>query len=448
MVRRNTEPLLILVATGIFLLVVSGVMHVFPGETPPAAVTRIAPVADTARPVNVKASTDSLQAIFNDTDSSSSNYTGLEIFYQSLQKIETDRALIHIAYFGDSMIEGDLVTQPLRRSIQRRFGGYGIGFIPVTTPLPGFRRTVLQSFNDNWDVYSFVHPRNPEGVTPGISGYVYISEKGAEAKFVAPRGCYPYHSADIIFGGKNTITVEVVTDTLASLVTLTPEKPVSAYSLTRDTAFSSLTINVRSSEPGVFYGVNFEYGPGVYVDNYAFRGNSGLPLTMIPENIFSGFNTTLRNKLLIIHYGLNVFVPGVVDYHWYELAMQNVIRHVKQASPGVSILVVSMPDRSALIGGEYHTPAGLPEFIQLQQRVAASQHVAFFNLYKAMGGANSMKQWVEGQPKLAGEDYTHPNGAGAAKIASLIYDFLIKGYDFYQQKPDTTITSKSPGSSI
>jgi lysophospholipase L1-like esterase len=188
--------------------------------------------------------------------------------------------------------------------------------------------------------------------------------------------------------------------------------------------------------------VNFENGPGVYVDNYAFRGNSGLPLSSIPAEIFSGFNTVLRNKLLIIHYGLNVFTPGVEDYHWYETAMMKVIKHVKESSPGISILMISMPDRSVLISGEYHTPAGLPEFIHLQQRVAEKEHVAFFNLYDAMGGAGSMKKWVEGHPKLAGDDYTHPNGAGAAKIASLVYDFLMKGYDRYLQKPDSAASSK------
>ena len=121
--------------------------------------------------------------------------------------------------------------------------------------------------------------------------------------------------------------------------------------------------------------------------------------------------------------------------------MELVVSHLKFSSPGVAILMVSMPDRSALIDGEYHTPDGLPAFIRMQQRVAEKEHIAFFNLYEAMGGANSMKQWVEGSPRLAGDDYTHPNGAGAAKIASLVYGFLMKGYDRYRQVADTVQTS-------
>jgi lysophospholipase L1-like esterase len=75
--------------------------------------------------------------------------------------------------------------------------------------------------------------------------------------------------------------------------------------------------------------------------------------------------------------------------------------------------------------------------------VAARTHIAFFNLYKAMGGANSMKTWVEGQPKLAADDYTHPNGAGAARIAGMVYDFILKGYERHIQGPDSTLSTNT-----
>ncbi len=444
MQQRNSEPLMILLATGIFLLLLAGgFMHVFPGKKPERAQTVIIPakIAKAEMPV-VKP--DSLEGLMNDRDTISSLFTGLDSFYQSIRQVQTDHTIIHIAYFGDSMIEGDLVTQPLRRLMQKSFGGSGIGFVPVTSPLPGFRTTVRQSFNDNWAISSFTHPKNSEGVYPGISGYVYISEEGSEAKFESGRGNVPFHKVKILFGGKKTIAVKVLTDTTSRMISLEPGEPVSSSLITSDSAFSSFEIRVLSKEPGIFYGVNFENGPGVYVDNYAFRGNSGLPLSAVPAEIFAGFNTALKNKLLILHYGLNVFVPGVEDYHWYEAAMSQVIAHVKNSSPGVSILLVSMPDRCALISGEYHTPAGLPEFIQLQQRVAAKEQVAFFNLYEAMGGANSMKRWVEGQPKLAGDDYTHPNGAGASKIASLVFEFLMKGYDRYLLRSDSLASAKLP----
>ncbi len=448
MKHANFEPFLILFLTGIFLVPIAGrFLHVFPVRN----VTVVhASIPAKKTPVKVSqevAASDSLKALTEDGDTISNTFTGMEFFYQSVRQVQSDHALLHIAYFGDSMIEGDLVTQSLRRFLQQKFGGNGIGFIPVTTPLPGFRTTIRQRFNNNWDVFSFVH-KGTSGVHPGLSGYVYVSSQGAESTYESPPGYALFHKAQILYGGNNSITMKVVTDTTTTVLSFPPSKSVSSFTVKPDTAFSLFGIKITSSEPGIFYGVNFENTPGIYVDNYAFRGNSGLPLTTIPTELFSELNSTLKNKLLIIHYGLNVFTPGVEDYHWYEIAMENVIRHVKESSPGISILMISMPDRSALILGEYHTPSGLPGFIRLQKRVAAREHVAFFNLYEAMGGANSMKKWVEGHPKLASDDYTHPNGAGAVRIASLVYDYLIKGYDQFTQHPDSLAVAKLSGNSL
>jgi hypothetical protein len=33
------------------------------------------------------------------------------------------------------MIEGDLLTQTLRKLLQKEFGGYGVGFFPFTVKL-------------------------------------------------------------------------------------------------------------------------------------------------------------------------------------------------------------------------------------------------------------------------------------------------------------------------
>ncbi len=447
MEQRNFEPLLILGTAGIFLFLLTAFyLDSFP--TGQGAKLSVISRPDTiqVQPVKTDDNPGNLHSLLRDRDTIGNLLTGMELFYQALQRVETDHTLLHIAYFGDSMIEGDLVTQSLRRAMQKRFGGNGIGFVPVTTPNPGFRMTVRQSFNESWNIFSFIHHGKPGEEPPGISGYVYISDKGAETKYESGAGYGRFHRAEILFGGKNVIDLEVTEDTATRYLSLIPDpaSAVSCLTVFHDSAFSAFEMLVKSQKPGVIYGVNFENGPGVYVDNYAFRGNSGLPLNSVPAGVFSGFNRILKNKLLVLHYGLNVFTPGVEDYHWYEQAMTNVLQHVKESSPGISILMISMPDRSALISGEYQTPAGLPEFIRMQQRIAAAEHIAFFNLYQAMGGAGSMKRWVEGEPKLAGDDYTHPNGAGAAKIASMVHDFLMKGYERYHGHPDSTFSLNHP----
>ena len=61
-------------------------------------------------------------------------------FYDALLRLreEPDQTKVRIAYFGDSMIEGDLVTQTLRHQMQEIFGGQGVGFVPTTSLLWDF----------------------------------------------------------------------------------------------------------------------------------------------------------------------------------------------------------------------------------------------------------------------------------------------------------------------
>lgn len=377
---------------------------------------------------------DSLVKALPDTGICADSYIGLEPFFAAVSTIDKDNSLIHIAYFGDSMIEGDLVTHPLRRKFQNRFGGNGIGFIPVTTPQPGFRNTIRQQFSDEWQVYSFVKPGLKEGFYPGLSGYVFGSSQNAEVSFRSETVYGKFHHVEMVYSTVNDAGIMLQADTVKKEIQLPASGEVSAFPLPLDSSCNNLSVKFLSSKTSIVYGMNFENGKGVYVDNYAFRGNSGLPLNQIPVALFSRLNKIMHNRLIILHFGLNVFTPGVTDYNWYAKGMENVIRHVRAASGDIPILLISMPDRAALIDGEYATPAELPEFIRMQKKIAENQNIAFFCLFSEMGGVNSMKSWVEGKNKLAGEDYTHPNGVGASKIADMIYQYLIKGYDAYMQK--------------
>ena len=63
-------------------------------------------------------------------------------FAEKLHQLKsTKKGKIRIAYFGDSMIEGDLLTQTLRKLLQKEFGGYGVGFLPIHSKVAGFRQT-------------------------------------------------------------------------------------------------------------------------------------------------------------------------------------------------------------------------------------------------------------------------------------------------------------------
>jgi hypothetical protein len=56
------------------------------------------------------------------------------------------------------------------------------------------------------------------------------------------------------------------------------------------------------------------------------------------------------------------------------------------------------------------------------KKAAASEGAGYWDLYKAMGGMNSMPSWVE--TGLAGRDYIHFTNKGASIASQLFYDAI------------------------
>lgn len=70
----------------------------------------------------------------------------------------------------------------------------------------------------------------------------------------------------------------------------------------------------------------------------------------------------------------------------------------------------------------------MPRLLAAQQQLAQQTHAAYWSLYAAMGGRNSMVNWVENKPALANRDYTHVNRRGANKMAQLLFTYLMQQY--------------------
>jgi lysophospholipase L1-like esterase len=97
---------------------------------------------------------------------------------------------------------------------------------------------------------------------------------------------------------------------------------------------------------------------------------------------------------------------------------------LKEAFPDAAFLVVSVQDKSMKKGTQFVTEPGVPKLVETQRKIALKSGVAFFNLYEAMGGQNSMNDWVN--QGLAEKDYTHMKLTGAKKIADLITEALLE----------------------
>ena len=169
------------------------------------------------------------------------------------------------------------------------------------------------------------------------------------------------------------------------------------------------------------------------MDNFSTRGSDGTFISALPVSTLRQFARVRSYDLIVLHFGLNVASAKVKDYSYYTRRMITAVNHLKQCFPSASILIVGLGDRDQRgADGGFHTMSGVKELVAYQRKMAADTHVAFWNLYEAMGGDGSMAKMKEN--KQANLDYTHINFAGGKHLAQLLFDVLMNGKSNYDKR--------------
>ncbi|MCB5253024.1 MAG: hypothetical protein RBR69_07905 [Candidatus Cloacimonadaceae bacterium] len=388
---------------------------------------------------------------------------------------------LRIAYFSDSIIEGDLITAPLRSSLQDIYGGKGVGMVPITSIVSGFRQTIRHDFSRNWQTVSFM-TRGKNDISLGITGYTFIprpyyldqkpikpsspdsldsivntdspdslsladslaiaqdtlkvskiarfyvdEDPWVEYKAVDIAGGAAYfnsiklyysHASDssfvqVSYASEPAITRQLRAGSTLQVLDLSPGEPI-----------KSIRLSFSRHDPLHLYGLSFDEDSGVYVDNFPIRGYSGMYFQRIYAAVLQAFGQRLDYDLVILQYGQNVSSPKNTDYQNYKRAMTHTIEHIQTAMPRVPILIISAHDRSIKDGTKYKTSPDIPILVKTQSDFAQETGCAFWNLYEAMGGYNSMLGLVNQNPPLAGKDYTHFTRRGADYVAELLLKFF------------------------
>ncbi|PXV64069.1 lysophospholipase L1-like esterase [Dysgonomonas alginatilytica] len=373
-----------------------------------------------------------------DASDNSEGIGNLINFYEKLYELENSgKGKVRIAYFGDSMNDGDLIVQDIRSAYQSQYGGKGVGFVGITSLSASARYSVTHQYSKNWETQSFLNVKKPKRAF-GVDGQVSFVPRGSQTwlRYVANDvinstllynptlfyGSSSNHngSVNIALGKDSSIRHDLITDRL-----------LNTLKLSSTTKMLKATFEKADSIP--FYGVNFDDGVGVHVDNFSLRGNSGLPLSLFNTDLMNALDKILNYDLIVLQYGTNVLGYGTTDYSWYETKMAGVVNHLQQCFPNASILIISTGDRAIKTDMEMKTDKAVEPLVKHQRLYAESTHSGFINLYTLMGGYGSMIKWVQENPSLANKDYTHFNQKGAKKIGGLIYDELDKGYFQYKK---------------
>lgn len=372
-----------------------------------------------------------------DASQYSVGYGNLEAFFEKVYNLEkTKKGKVRVAYFSDSMTDGDLIVQDIRKAYQKKYGGRGVGFVGVTSLSAGSRGSVNHSYSKNWQNQSFLRTQKPRRPF-GIDGQVAFAPNGASTWIRYQAGNLENSTAlynpTLFYGSSKNkngmMTIKINSDSVMK-EPLNTNDLLNTYKV--NSSPNSIKVDFTKADSIPFYGINFDDGRGFHIDNFSIRGNSGLPLSILNTSLMNAFDQLLNYDLIILHYGANVLNYSTKDYSWYRKSMTNVVNHLKECFPKADILIVSTADKSDKVDGQMQTSVAVAPLIKAQSDYAQATYSGFLNLYSLMGGNGSMVQWVNNG--LANKDYTHFSIKGAHKIGLLIYGDLNKGYLEYKRK--------------
>ena len=369
------------------------------------------------------------------------DYTFLDPVFQEMETAASQPLPVRVVHYGDSQIEMDRISSELRQALQERFGGMGTGMFPALSNVPS--ASISKSASGGFVQYTMYGDsttvragHNRYGVMAQVvqlTGGGTLSLRATKQK-TAKENTRSFSSVSVLYGrASKDFSVRAFSDTLKP-------KPV-----VQSTEAGTTLITWKFSRPvqkatlsfqgnAEIYGVSADGGSGVTVDNIPLRGCSGTIFTRISRPLLEDSFALDNTRLIILQFGGN-YMPvvrstKVIEQYQEQIARQ--IEYFREAAPQARILFIGPSDMGKSVNGRVVTWPRLPELVDSLKATSLRSGAAYWDLYRMMGGENSMAQWVKHNPAYAGPDYIHFTPAGAEKVGEALSNSFLIYYDFYQ----------------
>lgn len=337
---------------------------------------------------------------------------------------EGKKVKIRIAWFGDSQIEGDFITQDVREMLQNYFGEQkGVGFIPITSISADFRKTAKLATTGTVVAENF--KKSDSNSQLFLSGYSFFSDNMA-INFTDNSKKNPNQIIQkwLLYGKGDSIAV-----TIQDSIRKYPANKSFNRILVGSSTSSKTNLTVASNKTPI-YGISSEPQSGIVLDNFSFRGITGVELKKVNSDLLEEINKSGYYDLIVFQYGVNLmFKPNDTNYDYYYRGMRPVLKKFKNNMPNTEFLLFSCSDRAFNYDGEWKTAVGIDSLINVQAKLAFDNDIPFYNFYNSIGGKGTVVKWADSTLQLANKDYIHFNFRGAKVAAKIIFKAIIHDYE-------------------
>jgi lysophospholipase L1-like esterase len=341
-------------------------------------------------------------------------------------------------FFGDSHTAGDSLTSRLRVTLQSKFGDAGRGLVAAGRPPTRhyYQRDVRYGTTGAWKAAVGGHKSDPEPY--GIAGLrVYGQSKGAQLWVETCAECQAGTSVaqfEILYYAApdhGVLRYRVDDKPWQQIKTrTTPIEPPHPAREVIAVADGPHKLTIEHGGGGVLdlFGVALErVRPGVIVDSLGVVGRRLGSLRSWDWAVIGEQLASRDPRIVVLQYGTNEADDPDLDLEAMARYFDDTILRIRAAAPTSTILVLGPPDMATREAGkacdkrpdramipecEWRTPHVLAEIISVEHAAAVRNHVAFFDTFAAMGGADHMHAWFLAEPKVAFKDHVHLTDVG------------------------------------
>ena len=369
------------------------------------------------------------------------DYRFFDPLFRSMEQARRRGTTVRVAHYGDSQIELDRISSDLREALQDRFGGMGTGMFPALSNVPSASISksasgALVQYTMYGDSTTVRAGHNRYGVMAQVvtmTGGGTLSLRAVKSRTARER-TKSFSSVSILVGRTSSgFDASVVSDTLRPV----PSVQVSQGGVRLMTWKFSRPVQkatIRLAGHAEIYGVSTDGDAGVAVDNIPLRGCSGTIFTRISRDLMRESFALDNTRLIILQFG-GYFMPMASSSKAISAYMDKVadqIRYFHEVAPQAKILFIGPSDMGKSVNGRVVTWPRLPEVVDSLKATVLRNDAAYWDLYRMMGGENSMAQWVRHSPAYAGPDYIHFTPAGAQVVGESLSRSLLTYADFYE----------------
>ena len=353
-----------------------------------------------------------------------------------------DKKKVRIIHYGDSQIEGDRMSNYLRAMIQNKFGGYGVGLVPAIQTIPSL--SFGQKCTKSLTRYIVYGPKNLRMEERNYGPLGQTTRLSTPTTFTFYNPNYIKTRENTKYFNKITILLdEIEEEVYASLMVgdrqITKTANFNEHSIVFDLPDSTTEASILIHGKALIHGFMIDgSNTGVQFDNAAMRGCSGTIFTSINSESLYGYFSENNIPLIIMQFGGNSvpYTKSDKAIATYCNQLKRQIEYIHSVSPQSKILFIGPSDMSTNINGRMETYPYLPKLIDSLRNMCLQNDVAYWDLYKAMGGYNSMVEWVDARPQLAGSDHIHFTYTGSNRASEMLWEGLMEAYKLYTTKND------------